>query len=162
MTAPNVRIGEGWDIHALVPDRPLVLGGVTIPHEKGLEGHSDADVLTHATIDALLGATADGDIGTHFPDHDSAWRGASSLDLLRRTLARVHDAGWRVVNLDATVVAERPKLAPHRGAMCETIARALGIDAAAVSVKAKTAEGLGAEGRGEAISAQAVVLLARG
>jgi len=156
------RIGQGWDLHRRVADRPLILGGVTIPFEQGLDGHSDADVLTHAIIDALLGAIADGDIGTHFPDTDPAWHGASSLDLLSRALARVRAAGWRVVNLDATVIAERPKLAPHRDGMRAALARALGIDAAAVSVKAKTAAGLGAEGRGDAISAQAVVLLARG
>ena len=155
------RIGQGWDRHRLVKGRPLVLGGVTIPFEQGLDGHSDADVLTHAIIDALLGAIADGDIGTHFPDTDPAWRGAASLDLLGRTSARVRAAGWRVGNVDATVIAERPKLAPHRDAMRAALAGALGIDAAAVSVKAKTAEGLGAEGRGNAISAYAVVLLGR-
>jgi 2-C-methyl-D-erythritol 2,4-cyclodiphosphate synthase len=156
------RVGQGWDLHRLVAGRPLVLGGVTIPFEKGLQGHSDADVLTHAIIDALLGAVADGDIGTHFPDTDPVWRGISSLDLLRHALGRVRGAGWRVVNVDATVVAEHPKIAPHRDAMRAAIAQALGIDPAAVSVKAKTAEGLGAEGRSEAVSAQAVVLLARG
>ena len=118
-------------------------------------------MLTHAVIDALLGATADGDIGTHFPDTDAQWRGAASLELLARALARVRAAGWRVVNVDATVIAERPKLSPHRDAMREALAGTLGIDAAAVSIKAKTAEGLGPEGRGDAISAQAVVLLGR-
>jgi len=155
------RIGLGWDLHRLVPGRPLVLGGVTVPFDRGLDGHSDADVLTHAVIDALLGATADGDIGTHFPDTDAQWRGAASLELLARALARVRAAGWRVVNVDATVIAERPKLSPHRDAMREALAGTLGIDAAAVSIKAKTAEGLGPEGRGDAISAQAVVLLGR-
>jgi 2-C-methyl-D-erythritol 2,4-cyclodiphosphate synthase len=156
------RVGQGWDLHRLAAGRPLVLGGVTIPFEQGLDGHSDADVLTHAILDALLGAIADGDIGTHFPETDPAWRGAASLDLLGRALTRVRAAGWRVVNVDATVIAERPKLSPHRDAMRAALAGALGIDAVAVSVKAKTAEGLGTEGRGEAISAQAVVLLARG
>lgn len=155
------RIGQGWDLHRLVAGRPLVLGGVTIPFDRGLDGHSDADVLTHAIIDALFGALADGDIGTHFPNTDPAWRGVSSLDLLGRALAQVHAGGWRVVNVDATVIAERPKLAAHRDAMRAALARALGVDPAAVSIKAKTAEGLGAEGRGEAISAQAVVLLGR-
>ena len=156
------RVGQGWDLHRLVAMRPLVLGGVSIPYEKGLDGHSDADVLTHAIIDALLGAIADGDIGTHFPETDPAWRGASSLDILELALRRVQAARWYVVNVDTTVIAERPKIGPHRDAICETLARAIGIDVVAVSVKAKTAEGLGAEGRGEAISAQAVVLLARG
>lgn len=155
------RIGQGWDLHRLVAGRPLVLGGVTIPFDRGLDGHSDADVLTHAIIDALFGALADGDIGTHFPNTDPAWRGVSSLDLLGRALARVRGAGWRVVNVDATVIAERPKLAAHRDAMRAALARALGVGPLAVSIKAKTAEGLGAEGRGEAISAQAVVLLGR-
>jgi 2-C-methyl-D-erythritol 2,4-cyclodiphosphate synthase len=155
------RVGQGWDLHRLVVGRPLILGGVAIPFERGLDGHSDADVLTHAIIDALFGAIADGDIGTHFPDTDPAWRGAASLDLLGRACTRVRAAGWRVVNVDATVIAERPKLAPHRDAMRAGLARALAVEISAVSVKAKTAEGLGPEGRGDAVSAQAVVLLGR-
>jgi 2-C-methyl-D-erythritol 2,4-cyclodiphosphate synthase len=158
---PEWRIGQGWDLHRLVPGRRLVLGGVEIPFERGLDGHSDADVLTHAIIDALLGALADGDIGTHFPDRDPAWKDASSLDLLRRVAQRVRDAGWKVGNLDTTVVAQVPRIGPHREQMRERIAQALGADPAVVSLKGKTAEGLGAEGRGEAISAQAVVLIWR-
>jgi 2-C-methyl-D-erythritol 2,4-cyclodiphosphate synthase len=155
------RIGQGWDLHRLVAGRALVLGGVTIPFGKGLDGHSDADALTHAVIDALLGALADGDIGTHFPDTDPAWKGASSLDLLRRVAERARAAGWAVGNVDATVVAQAPRLAPHREAMRRNLAAALGVDIAAVSVKGKTAEGLGSEGRGESIAAQAVALLVR-
>jgi 2-C-methyl-D-erythritol 2,4-cyclodiphosphate synthase len=156
------RVGQGWDLHRLVAGRPLVLGGVTIPYEKGLAGHSDADALAHAIADALFGALADGDIGAHFPDRDPAWKDASSLDLLRRAVQRVREAGWAIGNVDATVVAEAPRLGPHRDAMRAALAEALGVEVARVSVKAKTAEGLGPEGRGEAISAQAVVLLARG
>jgi 2-C-methyl-D-erythritol 2,4-cyclodiphosphate synthase len=157
----EIRVGQGWDLHRLVPGRPLVLGGVTIPYERGLAGHSDADALAHALIDALLGALAVGDIGTHFPDHDPAWKNAASLDLVRRVALHAREAGWTIGNVDATVIAEAPRLGPHREAMRAALASALGVPTDRVSIKAKTAEGLGPEGRGEAISAQAVVLLER-
>jgi len=153
------RIGQGWDLHRLVPGRRLVLGGVEIAHERGLAGHSDADALIHAIIDALLGAAALGDIGAHFPDSDPAWKDAAGTDLLERTVAALARAGWEPVQVDATVVAEAPRLGPHRERMRDAIARGLGVARAMVSVKAKTAEGLGPEGRGEAISAQAVALI---
>jgi 2-C-methyl-D-erythritol 2,4-cyclodiphosphate synthase len=153
------RIGQGYDIHALVPGRPLLIGGVRIEHERGLLGHSDADVLLHALTDALLGASALGDIGRHFPDTDQRWRGADSRDLLRETMRLVSGAGYAVVNIDATIVAQAPRLAPHIPAMVTNIAADLGIDAARVNLKAKTAERLGFAGRGEGIEAQAVVLL---
>ena len=153
------RVGQGWDLHRLVAGRRLVLGGVEIPFERGLDGHSDADALIHAIIDALLGAAVDDDIGTHFPDDDPAWKDASGSRLLAAVADRLAGAGWEPVNVDATVVAQAPRLGPHRGAMRAAIARVLGMDVAAISVKAKTAEGLGPEGRGEAISAQAIVLL---
>ncbi|MBP6875172.1 MAG: 2-C-methyl-D-erythritol 2,4-cyclodiphosphate synthase [Candidatus Eisenbacteria bacterium] len=155
------RIGQGWDIHRLVANRPLFLGGVEIPHARGLAGHSDADVLVHAIIDALLGAAADGDIGAHFPDDDPAWKNAHSLVLMSAVKKRVAQAGWRIGNVDATIVAQEPRLAPFRQAMRAAIAAMLEIEVECVSVKAKTPEGLGAEGVGEAISAQAVVLLRR-
>jgi 2-C-methyl-D-erythritol 2,4-cyclodiphosphate synthase len=158
---PALRIGEGWDTHALVAGRPLVLGGVTIPHSHGLLGHSDADALLHAITDALLGAAGLGDIGRHFPDTDPAYRGADSIVLLRAAAGRVHDAGWRVVNIDATVVAQAPRLAPHIPAMRERIAAALGLAAEDVNVKAKTAERMGPVGEGRAIEARAVCLLQR-
>jgi 2-C-methyl-D-erythritol 2,4-cyclodiphosphate synthase len=153
------RIGEGWDVHALVPGRALVLGGVAIPHTHGLLGHSDADALLHAITDALLGAAALGDIGTLFPDTDAQWRGADSRVLLQAAMAAVRQQGYRVGNVDATVVAQAPKLAPHKPAMCMAIAECLGIDAAQVNVKAKTAERLGPVGQGLSIEARAVVLL---
>jgi 2-C-methyl-D-erythritol 2,4-cyclodiphosphate synthase len=156
------RVGQGWDLHRTVADRPLVIGGVKIEHGMGLAGHSDADVLVHAIIDALLGAVADRDIGAHFPDTDPAWRDVRSIELLRRITRRVAQAGWDVVNVDSTIVAEEPQLGPHRERMRAELAQALEIDPDAVSVKAKTSEGLGPEGAGEAISAQAVVLLRRG
>jgi 2-C-methyl-D-erythritol 2,4-cyclodiphosphate synthase len=156
------RIGQGWDLHRLVVGRPLVLGGITIDHDKGLSGHSDADVLVHAVIDALLGALADRDIGSHFPDGDPAWRDARSIDMLRTVAERIRLDGWQAVNVDSTIIAEAPRLAVHRDAMRKKIASALEIAPAAVSVKAKTAEGVGAEGAGEAVSAQVVVLLGRG
>ena len=152
-------IGIGYDVHAFERGRPLVLGGVRIPHDAGLGGHSDADVLTHALIDALLGAAALGDIGEHFPADDPLYRDASSLDLLRQAVELVAAAGYRVVNVDATVIAEGPKLAPHVTAMRSSLAEALGIEAGAVSVKATTADRLGAIGRGEGIAALAVALL---
>ncbi|MBD3236875.1 MAG: 2-C-methyl-D-erythritol 2,4-cyclodiphosphate synthase [Candidatus Eisenbacteria bacterium] len=158
MSSP-LRIGQGWDLHRLVADRPLILGGVTIEYEKGLAGHSDADVLTHAVIDALLGAVAQDDIGTHFSDADTRWRDARSIELLEEIVRRFLGTEWRVVNVDATVVAEAPRLGPYRSQMRALLATALRVDPAVVSVKAKTAEGLGPEGAGEAISAQAIVLL---
>ena len=156
---PPFRIGEGWDVHALVPGRPLVIGGVTIPHTHGLLGHSDADVLLHAVTDALLGAAGLGDIGTHFPDTDAAFKGADSFTLLAEATRRVHAAGWRVGNVDSTVIAQAPRLGPHRAAMVERIAAALQIAATQVNVKAKTAEKLGPVGQGASIEARAVVLL---
>ena len=154
-----MRIGHGYDLHALAPGRRLVLGGVDIPHSHGPIAHSDGDVLLHALADALLGAAALGDIGQHFPDTDPAYAGADSRVLLRRVAALVRAAGYRVANIDATVLAQRPKLAPHRDAMRANIAADLELDIGAVSVKATTTEGLGPVGRGEAISAHAVCLL---
>jgi 2-C-methyl-D-erythritol 2,4-cyclodiphosphate synthase len=159
--APSIRIGEGWDTHALVQGRRLVLGGVEIAHTHGLLGHSDADALCHAITDALFGAAALGDIGHHFPDTDPQYKGADSLALLAEAARRVRAAGWAIGNVDATVIAQAPKLAPHILAMRQRIGRALGVDLAQVSVKAKTAEGLGPVGRGEAMEARAVCLLAR-
>ena len=154
------RIGQGWDVHALVPGRPLVVGGVTIPHGHGLLGHSDADVLLHAITDALLGAAGLGDIGRHFPDTDTAFAGADSATLLAEAARRVRAAGYRIGNVDATIVAQAPKMAPHIPAMVARIADAIAIDAACVNVKAKTSERLGYLGRGEAIAAEAVALIA--
>lgn len=159
MSALAFRVGQGWDVHALVADRPLVLGGVTIPHRLGLLGHSDADVLIHALIDALLGAAALGDIGRHFPDTDPRWKGADSRVLLRHTVSLLAQAGWRVGNVDSTVIAQAPKLAPHIPAMVAHLAADLGVAEDAVNVKAKTSEKLGYAGREEGISAQAVALL---
>jgi 2-C-methyl-D-erythritol 2,4-cyclodiphosphate synthase len=153
------RIGEGWDTHALVPGRKLVLGGVEIPHERGLLGHSDADALLHAITDALLGAAGLGDIGRHFPDTDERFRGADSIVLLTEAARRVREGGWQVANVDSTVIAQAPKLAPHIEAMRSRIANALGVAAAQVNVKAKTAELLGPVGMGQSIEARAVVLL---
>jgi 2-C-methyl-D-erythritol 2,4-cyclodiphosphate synthase len=155
------RVGQGLDVHALVAGRRLVLGGVEIPYERGLLGHSDADVLLHAITDAILGAAGCGDIGAMFPDSDDAFRDADSRELLRRAVQRVGVDGWRVHNIDATVIAERPKIAPHVGAMRAAIAACTGVTAQAVNVKGKTAEKLGALGRSEGIAAQAVVLLVR-
>lgn len=156
-----IRIGQGYDSHALVPGRPLILGGVNIAAERGLLGHSDADALLHAVTDALLGALALGDIGRHFPDTEARFAGADSRALLRAALALIDQRGWQVGNLDCTVIAQAPKLAPHIGAMVRHLAEDLGVAEDCVSVKAKTAERLGPEGRGESISAQAVVLLQR-
>lgn len=153
------RIGTGYDIHRLVEGRKLVLGGVEIPFEKGLLGHSDSDVLTHAICDALLGAAALGDIGTHFPDSDPRWAGASSLEFLARVVELVTEKGYRVANVDATVMAERPKLRPHIQAMRGRLASVLRIDVDQVNVKAKTNEGLESVGRGEAMTAQAIASL---
>ena len=159
MSQPNIRIGEGWDSHRLVPDRPLVLGGVTIPHTHGLFGHSDADALCHAITDALFGAAAMGDIGHHFPDTDERFRGADSLALLAEAGRRVQQAGWQVVNLDSTIIAEAPKMAPHILAMRQRIAQALAIKVDQVSVKAKTAEKMGPVGEGLSIEARAICML---
>ncbi|QXD15164.1 2-C-methyl-D-erythritol 2,4-cyclodiphosphate synthase [Rhodocaloribacter litoris] len=155
-----MRIGIGYDVHRLVAGRPLILGGVEIPHEKGLEGHSDADVLLHAVADALLGAAALGDIGLHFPDTDERWRGADSRLLLAEVGRRVREAGYRILNLDATVALERPKLRPFIDAMRANIAGALELEPGQVSVKATTSEGLGFVGAREGAAAWAVCLLA--
>ncbi len=155
-----LRIGEGWDVHALVPGRPLVIGGVHIPHHLGLLGHSDADVLLHAITDALLGAAGLGDIGRHFPDTDERFRGADSAVLLAEAARRVRDAGFEIGNVDSTVIAQAPKLAPHIPGMVARIAQVLGVAPAMVNVKAKTAERLGPVGQGLSIEARAVVLLA--
>ncbi len=155
----RMRVGIGFDVHRLVEGRPLVLGGVTIPFEQGLLGHSDADVLTHAIMDALLGAAALGDLGQHFPDTDPAYAGADSLALLREVVRKVKDQGYRVANVDSVVAAERPRLVAHLPAMRERLAAALGCSPEAVSVKATTTEGLGFTGRGEGIAAQAVCLI---
>jgi 2-C-methyl-D-erythritol 2,4-cyclodiphosphate synthase len=160
MTIPNIRIGEGWDIHALVAGRPLMLGGVNVPHTHGLQGFSDADALCHAITDALFGAAALGDIGHHFPDTDERFRGADSIALLAEAARRVAQAGWQIVNVDSTVVAQAPKLAPHILAMRQRIAQALAVKLEQVNVKAKTAEKMGPVGRGEAIEARAICLLA--
>ena len=157
----NMRIGEGWDVHALVPGRPLILGGVQVPHTLGLLGHSDADVLLHACIDALLGAAGLGDIGRHFPDTDPKFKGADSLALLAEAMRRVRAQGFELSNLDSTVIAQAPKLAPHISAMCAAIAKALAVDVSQVNVKAKTAEKLGPVGQGQSMEARAVVLLTR-
>ena len=156
----NLRIGEGWDIHALVPGRSLVIGGVTVPYHLGLLGHSDADVLAHAITDALLGAAALGDIGTLFPDTDARFSGADSMVLLAEAARRVRAEGYEIGNVDSTVVAQAPRLAPHRAAMCQRLAQALGVSLGQVNVKAKTAEKLGPVGQGTAIEARAVVMLA--
>ena len=155
----NIRVGEGWDVHALVPGRRLVIGGVQIPHDRGLLGHSDADVLLHAITDALLGAAGLGDIGTHFPDTDAQFCGADSSLLLAEAARRVRAQGWRIGNVDSTVVAQAPRLAPHIAAMRAAVAAALAIEPAQVNVKAKTAEKLGPVGQGQSIEARAVVLL---
>jgi 2-C-methyl-D-erythritol 2,4-cyclodiphosphate synthase len=159
MTLPAIRVGEGWDTHALVTGRPLVLGGVTIPHSHGLLGHSDADALLHAITDALLGAAGMGDIGRHFPDTDPRFKGADSLSLLQEAATRVFDAGWQIGNIDSTIVAQAPKLAPHIPLMRERIAQALDMATDAINVKAKTAEKMGPVGEGQAIEARAVCLL---
>jgi 2-C-methyl-D-erythritol 2,4-cyclodiphosphate synthase len=154
-----VRIGQGFDIHALVPDRKLIIGGVEIPYERGLAGHSDADVLLHAICDAIIGAAGLGDIGTHFPDTAPRYRGADSRELLRVVSALVAAKGLAVVNVDSTIIAQAPKMAPHIASMRQNIADDLGLTAADVNVKAKTAERLGTLGRSEGIAAEAIVLL---
>ena len=156
------RIGEGWDVHALVPGRPLIIGGITIPHHAGLLGHSDADVLLHAITDALFGAAGLGDIGRHFPDTDTQFKGADSAQLLAEAARRVRAAGFEIGNVDSTVIAQAPKLAPHIPAMVARIAATLGVAVEQVNVKAKTAEKLGPVGQGLAIEARAAVLLTRG
>jgi 2-C-methyl-D-erythritol 2,4-cyclodiphosphate synthase len=156
-----MRIGQGFDVHALVEGRPLVIGGVQIPSEKGLAGHSDADVLLHAICDALLGAAGLGDIGGHFPDTDPAYAGADSRELLRSVAALLARAGFRVGNVDATIIAQAPRMAPHVPAMISNIAADLGIGTSQVNIKAKTTERLGFAGRGEGIAAQAVALVER-
>jgi 2-C-methyl-D-erythritol 2,4-cyclodiphosphate synthase len=155
----DLRVGEGWDVHQLVAGRKLVLGGVEVPHSAGLLGHSDADVLLHAITDALLGAAGLGDIGRHFPDTDAQFRGADSAVLLAEAARRVRAAGWQIGNVDSTIVAQAPKLAPHIPAMCGRIAAVLGIGTDQVNVKAKTAEKLGPVGEGRAMEARAVALL---
>ncbi len=153
------RIGIGWDTHRLAEGRPLVLGGVRIAADRGAEGHSDGDVLAHALADAILGALCEGDLGVHFPDNDPQWKDADSLQLLSRVNWLAHERGFHLVNADATITLERPKLREHIQAMRESLARTLDADIGCVSVKAKTGEGLDAVGRGEAVAAQAVVLL---
>ena len=157
----NVRIGEGWDIHQLVAGRKLILGGIEVPHITGLLGHSDADVLLHAITDALLGAAGLGDIGRHFPDTDAQFRGADSAVLLAEAARRVRAEGWEIGNVDSTVIAQAPKLAPHIPQMCARIAETLGLTPGQVNVKAKTAEKLGPVGEGRAMEARAAVLLHR-
>lgn len=157
----NFRIGEGWDVHALVPGRKLILGGIEVPHELGLLGHSDADVLLHAITDALLGGAALGDIGRHFPDTDPEFRGADSLVLLVEAGRRVRATGLEIGNIDSTIIAQAPKLAPHIPAMRERIATALGLALDQVNVKAKTAEKLGPVGQQQAMEARAAALLFR-
>lgn len=156
---PPFRIGQGYDCHALVPNRPLVVGGVTIPHKTGLLGHSDADVLLHAITDALLGAAGLGDIGRHFPDTDVRFAGADSRVLLREAAKRVQEAGYSIGNIDATIIAQAPKMAPHIGQMIAHIAADLAVDVVQVNLKAKTNEKLGWEGREEGMAAQAIALL---
>ncbi len=155
------RIGEGWDTHALVPGRKLIIGGVEIPHSMGLLGHSDADVLLHAITDALLGGAGLGDIGRHFPDTDAQFKGADSVKLLVEAARRVRATGLEIGNIDSTVIAQAPKLAPHIGAMCACIAQALGLELGQVNVKAKTAEKLGPVGQLQSMEARAAVLLFR-
>ena len=155
------RVGQGYDVHALTPGRKLILGGVEIPHAQGLLGHSDADVLLHAITDAILGAAGLGDIGRMFPDSDAQWAGADSRRLLRGAMAAVREAGWQVGNIDATIIAQAPRVAPHVVAMCANIAADLGTAVGAVNIKGKTTERLGFTGRGEGIAAMAAALLVR-
>ena len=161
MSAFDIRVGEGWDVHQLVAGRKLILGGVEVPHTTGLLGHSDADVLLHAITDALLGAAGLGDIGRHFPDTDAQFRGADSAVLLAEAARRVRTAGWEIGNVDSTVIAQAPKLAPHIPAMCRRLAEVLGLAPDQVNVKAKTAEKMGPVGVGQAIEARAICLLQR-
>ena len=161
MNPEDFRIGQGYDVHALVPGRPLIVGGVAIPHSHGLLGHSDADVLLHAITDAVLGAAALGDIGRHFPDTDPRFAGADSEALLREAVVRARNAGFDIVNIDSTIIAQAPRMAAHIPAMIERIAAATDLDAGRVNVKAKTSERLGFTGRGEGIAAEAIALLVR-
>lgn len=161
MRAPSFRAGAGFDLHRLKRGRPFVLAGVRIPHPSGPDGHSDADPLSHAVVDALLGAAALGDIGERFPDSDPRWRGAAGPDLLRRTRAILARAGWRPANIDATLLCEKPKLGAFKRIVAAALAKALGLPASAVSVKAKTMEGLGPIGAGRAVAAQAVATVRR-
>ena len=156
---PEIRTGLGWDVHRIAPGRPMILGGVTVPCEFGLEGHSDADVLAHAITDAILGAAALGDIGMHFPDTDPKWKGAGSLVFLKHACGLAAQAGFRIANVDSTVILERPKLKDFRAAIRQSLAAAIGVDVADVSVKFKTAEGVGPVGEGRSAEAQAVILL---
>ena len=157
----EIRIGNGYDIHRLTPDRPLILGGINIPHSLGLLGHSDADVLTHAIMDAMLGALSLGDIGHYFPPSDPQWKGADSLVLLAQVQQIISDLGWSISNLDSTIVAEKPKLKPHLKAMCDRLGEILTLNSDRISIKATTNEQLGAVGREEGICAYAVVLLTK-
>jgi 2-C-methyl-D-erythritol 2,4-cyclodiphosphate synthase len=156
------RIGIGYDTHRLVEGRPLILGGVKVKSDRGAEGHSDADTLTHAIVDAILGAMCEGDIGLHFPDKDVKWKGASSLQLLARVMWLAGEKGMRVVNIDSNVLLEQPKLRPYIQAIRESLATVVGIDSTSISIKAKTGEGMDAVGREEAITAQAIVLMSHG
>ncbi|HEY5276235.1 MAG TPA: 2-C-methyl-D-erythritol 2,4-cyclodiphosphate synthase [Coriobacteriia bacterium] len=157
----TMRIGLGYDAHRLVEGRPLILGGVEIPFDRGLLGHSDADVLVHALMDAILGAMRAGDIGLHFPDTDPAYEGCRSIELLERVGLLMRDQGWRFVDADMVLILEKPRVAPFRDAMRQSMALALGVDIGSIGVKATTTEGLGATGRGEGVAASAVVLLER-
>ena len=157
----NLRVGHGYDVHRLKTGRALILGGVTIPYDLGLDGHSDADVLTHAIMDAHLGAAAAGDIGKLFPDNDEVFRGISSLELLRRVKLHLAEKNYRIVNVDATIVAQAPKLSPYREAMRENLAKVMEVDVEQVSVKATTEEHLGFTGKGEGIAAHAICLIER-
>ena len=157
----NLRIGHGYDVHRLKTGRALILGGVNIPYDLGLDGHSDADVLTHAIMDALLGAAAAGDIGKLFPDSDEAFRGISSLELLRRVKLHLAEKNYKIVNVDATIVAQAPKLSPYRETMRENLAKVMEVDVEQVSVKATTEEHLGFTGKGEGIAAHAICLIER-
>lgn len=158
---PDVRIGLGYDVHAFADGRPLVLGGITITHERGLAGHSDADVLVHALMDAILGAMREGDIGLHFPDTDPAYAGISSIELLRRVAGLMAERGWRLLDADTVLVLQRPRISAHREMMRQAMAEALGVNTDRVGVKATTTEGLGLTGREEGVAASAVVLLER-
>ena len=161
LPAMNFAVGQGFDVHALVAGRPLIIGGVEIPFEKGLEGHSDADVLLHAITDAILGAAALGDIGRHFPDTDPAFKGADSKKLLQEAVMRVHAKGWQVAQIDATVIAQKPKISPFADEMVRIIAHCVAAPSGCINIKGKTTEHLGFTGRGEGIAAQAVAMLVR-
>ena len=159
MSAYNFRIGEGWDVHALVEGRPLVIGGVTIPFDKGLLGHSDADVLIHALIDAILGAAGLGDIGRHFPDTDARFKGVDSSVLLEHANKLIKENGWSIINIDSTIIAQAPKMVAHIPKMTERLSKVLGLELDQVNIKAKTAEKMGPVGLGQSIEARAVALL---